>query len=55
MNKKFTLPALALGCWPLAGMTRTGVTRKAAKETVAAAIDHGITHLDTAYCYGEKR
>lgn len=53
MDKQFALPALALGCWPLAGMTRTGVTRQAAKETVAAAIDHGITHLDTAYCYGE--
>jgi aryl-alcohol dehydrogenase-like predicted oxidoreductase len=35
-------------------MTRTGVTRQAARETVAAAIDHGITHLDTAYCYGEN-
>ena len=34
-------------------MTRAGVTRQAAIETVAAAIDHGITHLDTAYCYGE--
>ena len=35
-------------------MTRAGVTREAAVETVAAAIDHGITHLDTAYCYGEN-
>jgi len=35
-------------------MTRAGVTRQAAIETVAAAIDHGITHLDTAYCYGEN-
>ena len=34
-------------------MTRAGVTRQAAIETVAAAIDHGITHLDTAYCHGE--
>jgi methylglyoxal reductase len=34
-------------------MTRAGVTRQAAIETVSAAIDHGITHLDTAYCYGE--
>lgn len=34
-------------------MTRAGVSRQAAIETVAAAIDHGITHLDTAYCYGE--
>ena len=45
---------LGLGCWPLAGMTREGVTREAAVATVRAAIDSGITHLDTAYCYGEQ-
>ncbi|MFM7108369.1 MAG: aldo/keto reductase [Planctomycetaceae bacterium] len=45
---------LGLGCWPLAGMTRAGVSREAAVETVRAAIDAGITHLDTAYCYGER-
>lgn len=45
---------LGLGCWPLAGMTRAGVTREAAVATVRAAIDAGITHLDTAYCYGEQ-
>jgi aryl-alcohol dehydrogenase-like predicted oxidoreductase len=44
---------LGLGCWPLAGMTRQGVTAQAAEATVRAALDHGITHLDTAYCYGE--
>jgi aryl-alcohol dehydrogenase-like predicted oxidoreductase len=44
---------LGLGCWPLAGMTREGVTPAAAVATVRAAIDAGITHLDTAYCYGE--
>ncbi|MCE9630642.1 MAG: aldo/keto reductase [Planctomycetia bacterium] len=44
---------LGLGCWPLAGMTRAGVTREAAVASVRAAIDSGITHLDTAYCYGE--
>lgn len=44
---------LGLGCWPLASMTRTGVTREAAVATIRAAIDAGITHLDTAYCYGE--
>jgi aryl-alcohol dehydrogenase-like predicted oxidoreductase len=44
---------LGLGCWPLAGMTRAGVTREAAVATVRAAVDAGITHLDTAYCYGE--
>ena len=45
---------LGLGCWPLAGMTRAGVTRAAAVATVRTAIDLGITHLDTAYCYGEQ-
>ncbi|MFM8494996.1 MAG: aldo/keto reductase [Planctomycetia bacterium] len=45
---------LGLGCWPLAGMTREGITAEAAEATVAAAIEAGITHLDTAYCYGEQ-
>jgi aryl-alcohol dehydrogenase-like predicted oxidoreductase len=45
---------LGLGCWPLAGMTRSGITPEAAVATVAAALDAGITHLDTAYCYGEQ-
>lgn len=45
---------LALGCWPLAGMTRSGVSRRAATQTVAAALDQGINHFDTAYCYGEN-
>jgi aryl-alcohol dehydrogenase-like predicted oxidoreductase len=44
---------LGLGCWPLAGMTRSGITPAAAVATVAAALDAGIAHLDTAYCYGE--
>jgi aryl-alcohol dehydrogenase-like predicted oxidoreductase len=44
---------LGLGCWPIAGMTREGITPAAAVATVRAALDSGITHLDTAYCYGE--
>lgn len=43
-----------LGCWPLAGMTREGITPETAVATVRAAIDAGIDHLDTAYCYGEN-
>ena len=43
-----------LGCWPIAGMTREGITREAAVATVAAALDAGILHLDTAYCYGAE-
>lgn len=45
---------LGLGCWPLAGMTREGVSRSDAEATVAAAVDCGILHLDTAYCYGAE-
>ncbi|NCY02879.1 MAG: aldo/keto reductase [Planctomycetia bacterium] len=45
---------LGLGCWPLAGMTREGITPEAATATVAAALDAGVVHLDTAYCYGER-
>jgi MoxR-like ATPase len=35
-------------------MTRDGVSREAAVATVQAALDCGITHLDTAYCYGPQ-
>jgi aryl-alcohol dehydrogenase-like predicted oxidoreductase len=45
---------LGLGCWPLAGMTRSGITPDAAAATVRSAIETGIQHLDTAYCYGEN-
>lgn len=44
---------LGLGCWPLAGMTREGITPEAALATVRAALDAGIAHFDTAYCYGQ--
>lgn len=49
-----TVGPLGLGCWPLAGMTREGITRDAAIATVGAALDAGIVHLDTAFCYGEQ-
>ena len=45
-------PPFGLGCWPLAGMTREGISRDVAVATVTAALDAGIRHLDTAYCYG---
>jgi len=35
-------------------MTRTGISRAAAAAAVRAAIDSGITFLDTAFCYGER-
>ena len=53
-NSPVAVGPLGLGCWPLAGMTREGITPEAAMATVAAAVDAGIMHLDTAYCYGEQ-
>jgi aryl-alcohol dehydrogenase-like predicted oxidoreductase len=53
-SSSVTVGPLGLGCWPLSGMTRAGVSREAAVATVRAAVDAGITHLDTAYCYGER-
>jgi aryl-alcohol dehydrogenase-like predicted oxidoreductase len=43
---------VALGCWPISGMTSLGVTEKDSQETIAAALDCGVNFLDTAYCYG---
>lgn len=43
---------LALGCWPIAGMTSPDVTETDSLATVAACLDLGINFLDTAYCYG---
>jgi aryl-alcohol dehydrogenase-like predicted oxidoreductase len=43
---------VALGCWPLAGMTSPGATEADGLATIRACFDLGINHLDTAYCYG---
>lgn len=43
---------LALGCWPIAGITSINVTESASRATIAAALDSRINFFDTAYCYG---
>jgi aryl-alcohol dehydrogenase-like predicted oxidoreductase len=43
---------VALGCWPIAGMTSLDVNDADSLETIAACFDLGINFLDTAYCYG---
>ena len=53
-NSDVSVSALGLGCWPLAGMTREGITREDAIATVRAAYESGVTHFDTAFCYGEN-
>ncbi|MBI2826391.1 MAG: aldo/keto reductase [Planctomycetia bacterium] len=43
---------VALGCWPIAGMTSLGVNDADSRATIAAALDCGVNFLDTAYNYG---
>ncbi|MEX2120851.1 MAG: aldo/keto reductase [Pirellulales bacterium] len=43
---------IALGCWPIAGMTSLGVNEADSLATIEACFDLGISFLDTAFCYG---
>ena len=43
---------LAMGCWPIAGITSIDVTEEHSLATLEAAADNGINFFDTAYCYG---
>lgn len=43
---------VALGCWPLAGITSGTITEEMAVAVIHAALDAGVNHLDTAYAYG---
>ena len=43
---------VALGLWPIAGITTVGISANDAKQTVIAAIEAGITTFDTAFSYG---
>ncbi|NLX56325.1 MAG: aldo/keto reductase [Planctomycetaceae bacterium] len=48
------ISSVALGCWPLAGITSGQMTDEAAVRVIASALDAGINHLDTAYAYGRE-
>lgn len=41
-----------LGLWPIAGVSTAGVTPADGRDTIAAAIDAGVTTFDTAFSYG---
>ena len=43
---------VALGCWPIAGMTSLGVNDEDSLATISAALESGINFIDTAHCYG---
>lgn len=44
--------SIAMGCWPIAGITSLNVTEENSLATLQAAFDHGVNFFDTAYCYG---
>lgn len=43
---------VALGCWPISGMTSLDVNETDSLATIREALDCGINFLDTAYAYG---
>jgi len=43
---------VALGCWPIAGMTSLNVNETDSLATLHAALDAGVNFFDTAYAYG---
>ena len=43
---------VAMGCWPIAGMTSLQVNDTDSLATLHSAFDSGINFFDTAYCYG---
>lgn len=43
---------VAIGGWPISGMTSLDVNDADSLATLQAAVDHGVNFLDTAYCYG---
>ena len=51
-NTDIRVSPVALGCWPIAGMTSPGVTDESSIATIRACFDLGVNHLDTAYMYG---
>lgn len=51
-NSGFRIAPVALGCWPIAGVTTLGTSEADSVATIRACFDLGINHLDTAYAYG---
>lgn len=47
-----SVSSVAMGCWPIAGMTSRDVNDQDSIATLEAAVAGGINFFDTAYCYG---
>ncbi|HEY3393263.1 MAG TPA: aldo/keto reductase [Lacipirellulaceae bacterium] len=51
-NSGMTVSPVALGCWPIAGITTLDTNEADSIATIQACFDLGINHLDTAHVYG---
>ena len=51
-NSDLRVSPVALGCWPIAGMTSINVNDTDSRATIAECLDCRINFLDTAYNYG---
>ena len=51
-NTEISVTPVAMGCWPIAGVTSINVTETESLSTLEAAAEAGINFFDTAYCYG---
>ncbi|MBS0261549.1 MAG: aldo/keto reductase [Planctomycetes bacterium] len=43
---------IAMGCWPITGITSIDVNETDSLATLTAAFESGINFFDTAFCYG---
>lgn len=44
--------SVAMGCWPISGVTSVNVTEENSLATLKAAFEAGVNFFDTAYIYG---
>src|SRR3954466_2223873 len=51
-NSGLKVSAVALGCWPIAGVTTLDTNDTDSIATIEKCFDVGINHLDTAHVYG---
>jgi aryl-alcohol dehydrogenase-like predicted oxidoreductase len=51
-NSDFSVSPVALGCWPIAGVTTLDTNDADSIATIQKCFDVGVNHLDTAYVYG---
>jgi aryl-alcohol dehydrogenase-like predicted oxidoreductase len=51
-NTGIHVSPVALGCWPIAGVSTLGVNDTDSIATIRKCFDVGVNHLDTAHVYG---